>query len=46
MVHIECPWCDGQLTLDEERDALDCATCSIDMEFAPDPAPTQSALAA
>ena len=46
MVHIDCPWCDGQLTLDDEQDSLECAACSIDMEFAPDPAPTRVVFAA
>ena len=36
MVELECPWCAGSLAMDAERLQLDCATCAIVLEFAPD----------
>lgn len=47
---FECPWCTGAMTIATETstagDTLACATCSIVVELAADPAGTQVALAA
>ena len=48
-IDIDCPWCSGPMTTATESyagDALACATCSIVVELAADPAGTQVALAA
>jgi transcription elongation factor Elf1 len=50
-IAFDCPWCAGQmvstdLTTGNAADALACATCSIVVELAPDPAIAPVALAA
>lgn len=37
MLTIDCPWCDGGLTLDAQSTLLDCNDCGVRVEFAPDP---------
>lgn len=47
MMHVECPWCAGQATIEvADRDAFVCAGCSIEVELAPDPAAVPVAQAA
>jgi transcription elongation factor Elf1 len=44
---FDCPWCDGPMaSTDDDIHSAACATCSIVVEFAPDPLVTDVALAA
>ena len=45
MFTIDCPWCDGPATVVDE-DGLECPTCAVRVEFAPDPAPATLDVAA
>jgi hypothetical protein len=38
MIRTECPWCDGQATVDSVEDAFECVACAIRVELAPPPA--------
>jgi len=44
----DCPWCSGPMTIaaDTSSDTVACATCSIVVELAADPAAREIALAA
>lgn len=38
MIHIECSWCDADVVLTElDAPSVECANCSISVEFVPDP---------
>ena len=50
-LEFDCPWCAGQMVSTDDStgnaaDTLACATCSIVVELAPDPATAPVALAA
>jgi hypothetical protein len=38
MTIIECPWCDEPVETGDTPE-LECATCVVSLEFAPDPDP-------
>jgi primosomal protein N' len=38
VVIVECPWCDGPVTLEAEADELRCDACRIAVELATTPA--------
>jgi DNA-directed RNA polymerase subunit RPC12/RpoP len=46
MLTLECPWCDGPVTLEAEADDVACDGCSVRVELAPDPRPMVTARAA
>lgn len=46
MIHIDCPFCHGPLTVDESTDQVDCETCVVSLELASDPQSTELAIAA
>ncbi len=37
MIHVECPWCAAEATIDGDE-TIECATCSVrvDVAWAPD----------
>jgi len=36
-VTLECPWCDGDVALQDEADALACLACGVVAMLAADP---------
>jgi len=37
MITFECAWCDGDVTIDSlDSTEVECAECSVTVEFAPD----------
>jgi hypothetical protein len=47
MIIVNCPICDGEVALDSvEAVALRCEACSVELEFAPSPAPQPTFAAA
>jgi hypothetical protein len=47
MLTVDCPWCEGPMTLDDGALAsATCDDCAVRVELAPDPAPVAPALAA
>jgi primosomal protein N' len=46
MLTLDCPWCDGPMTLEAAADDVTCDGCSVRVELAPDPRPTVTARAA
>jgi len=47
MIIVECPWCAGPATVEvADRDTIECRTCAITVEIAPDPTTEPVALAA
>jgi hypothetical protein len=46
MITFDCPWCAGSLAATAELEELDCETCHVRVEIAPDPQPYELAAAA
>jgi len=46
MITVECPWCTSPASVGVDDASLDCADCSIRVDFAPDPSNVPVALAA
>jgi hypothetical protein len=46
MITFDCPWCAGALAASAELEELDCETCGVRVEIAPDPQPAVLAAAA
>jgi len=46
MITFDCPWCAGPLAATAEFDELDCESCRVRLEIAPDPRPFEVADAA
>ncbi len=46
MVTVDCPWCDGPMALEADRDDAACEGCSVRVELAPDRLPAVTAAAA
>ena len=40
MLTIDCPWCTGPATTTEALVALECESCGVHVELAPDPIPS------
>ncbi len=38
MIHVDCPWCDGTMTVAEDRSQAECDPCGVLVEIAPDAA--------
>ncbi len=38
MIHVACPWCDGTMTVADDRSKVECDPCGILVEMAPDAA--------
>ncbi len=45
-VRLECPWCGLPVATAGSAATLRCAACSVEVEFAPDPSPDLTAVAA
>lgn len=45
-IQLSCPWCTDEVTftINESDDELVCGSCSIRMDFAPDPGVTYQLL--
>ncbi len=39
MIHVDCSWCDGTMTVSDDRSEAGCDPCGILVEIAPDAAP-------
>ena len=45
MIFVDCPLCDRAAPLDSAGDALDCPTCGVHLDLAPDDVPVLAAAA-
>jgi hypothetical protein len=46
MFTFDCPWCEQELQSAPTDDHVSCEACGVELELAPDPAPTITVAAA
>jgi len=46
MLDLDCPWCEGSLTLDDEAHEVSCEDCGVRVALAADPSIERMPLAA